>query len=118
MIQPGQIYRSADPRGGPRIRIERFTAGHNHAWVVNAYDGARGRWVLVRNLHDSPDTKTGARRRTGYVLETGGGPEPGVDPDVQAFLTLHAPRITSTATVEPLETTTLHGRPITNLPAL
>ena len=114
-IQPGQTYRSADPRGGPRIRIERYTAGHAHAWVVNAYDGKRARWVLVRNLHASPDTKTGASRRTGYVLEPAPAPEPGVDPDVQAFLDLHAPR---TVPIGPLDAHTLRGRHITNLPAL
>ncbi|MFH8581697.1 hypothetical protein [Streptomyces zaomyceticus] len=89
MIQPGQTYRSADPRGGPLIRIERFTPGHNHAWVVNAHDGKRGRWVLIRNLHDSVFTKTRARRRTGYVLDA-------VEPfgrDEQAFIDLHAARV-------------------------
>ncbi|MFB7359611.1 hypothetical protein [Streptomyces gardneri] len=120
VIQPGQIYRSADPRGGPRIRVDAYTRGHNHAWVVNAHDGARGRWVLVRNLHDSPDTKTGARRRTGYVLErpTTSQPEPGVEPDEQAFLDLHGPRTVPTVTIGPLDASTLHGRPIANLPAL
>lgn len=44
--------------------------------------------------------------------------DPAVDPDVQAFLDLHASRITSTFTVGPLEDDELHGRPITNLPAL
>ncbi|MFC9736206.1 hypothetical protein ACFWG5_34355 [Streptomyces hydrogenans] len=44
--------------------------------------------------------------------------DPAVDPDVQAFLDLHAPRAAPTFTVEPLENNDLHGRPITNLPAL
>ncbi|MFF8840527.1 hypothetical protein [Streptomyces sp. NPDC015130] len=91
MIQPGQIYRSADPRGGPRIRIERFTPGHNHVWAVDAQNGKRARWILIRNLHATATTKTGARRRTGYVLEQSDVPEPEVDPGVQAFLDLHAP---------------------------
>jgi hypothetical protein len=68
-IAPGQAYRSADPRGGPRIRIERYTPGHAHAWVVDADTGRRGRWVLVRSLHQTPVTRTGRARRTGYVLE-------------------------------------------------
>ena len=117
-IQPGQTYRSADPRGGPRIRIERYTIGHAHAWVVNAHDGKRARWVLVRNLHASSKTKTGAVRRTGYVLEGAAIPEPGVDPDAQAFLDLHSPRTVPTVTVAPLDASMLHGRPISNLPAL
>lgn len=41
-----------------------------------------------------------------------------VDQDVQAFLDLHAPRTAPSFTVEPLEADDLHGRPITNLPAL
>ncbi|RSS59826.1 hypothetical protein [Streptomyces sp. WAC01280] len=72
MIQPGQIYRSADPRGGPRIRVERYTHGHDHAWVVNAHDGKRARWVLTRSLHATATAKTGTPRRTGYVLEQPG----------------------------------------------
>ncbi|MGW5003293.1 hypothetical protein ACWEP8_37195 [Streptomyces hydrogenans] len=44
--------------------------------------------------------------------------DPAVDPDVQAFLDLHAPRTTPTFTVGPLEADELHGRPISNLPAL
>lgn len=44
--------------------------------------------------------------------------DPAVDPDVQAFLDLHAARLGSTFTVGPLEADELHGRPITNLPAL
>jgi hypothetical protein len=70
VIQPGQTYRSADPRGGPRIRIERYTPGHDRAWIVDAQDGKRGRWILVRSLHDSPTTRDGKPRRTGHVLET------------------------------------------------
>lgn len=111
MIQPGQTYRSADPRGGPRIRVERFTTGHNHVWAVNAYDGKRGRWILVRNLHDSAFTKTGARRRTGYVLE---GAEV-LGSDEQAFLDLHASRVVPPVTRErddagrPVETVSTGG---------
>ncbi|WP_329215159.1 hypothetical protein OG352_06175 [Streptomyces sp. NBC_01485] len=70
MIQPGQIYQSCDPRGGPRIRVERYTPGHNRAWVVDADTGKRGRWILVSALHDSPTTGDGQPRRTAYALET------------------------------------------------
>lgn len=114
MIQPGQTYRSADPRGGPRIRVERFTAGHSHVWAVNAYDGKRGRWILIRNLHDSASTKTGARRRTGYVLEGGPAVESAAS-DEQAFLDLHAARVVPPVTVEqddvsrPVETVSTGG---------
>lgn len=71
MITPGQVYRSADPRDNITIRIVRWTVGQQHAWVCDAYTGKRARWVLVRNLHESPFTKTGAKRRTGYVLVPG-----------------------------------------------
>ncbi|WP_405883596.1 hypothetical protein OG747_36445 [Streptomyces sp. NBC_01384] len=70
MIQPGQTYRSLDPRGGPRIRIKAYTPGHNRAHVVDARDGKRFRQILVSSLHATGTTKTGAPRRTGYVLET------------------------------------------------
>ncbi|MGZ0231154.1 hypothetical protein [Streptomyces sp. CPS1] len=68
-IEPGQTYRSLDPRGGPRIRIKSFTPGHTHAWVEDAATGKRARWVLVSALHESATTKTGQPRRTGYALE-------------------------------------------------
>lgn len=70
MIQPGQTYRSLDPRGGPRIRIKAYTPGHPRAHIVDAHDGKRFRQILVTALHDSDTTKTGVKRRTGYALET------------------------------------------------
>ena len=69
MIQPGQVYRSCDPRGGPRIRIEKYTPGSNRAHVVDAYDGKRFRQILVSQLHATPTTRDGQPRRTGYALE-------------------------------------------------
>lgn len=68
-IASGQIYRSADPRDSIRIRILRWSPGQSHAWVCDADTGKRARWVLVRNIHLSTHTKTGALRRTGYVPE-------------------------------------------------
>lgn len=72
MIQPGQIYRSLDPRGGPRIRITAYRPGDSRAHVVDAHDGKRFRQILVTALHDSDRTQTGTLRRTGYVLEADG----------------------------------------------
>jgi hypothetical protein len=69
MIQPGQIYRSLDPRGGPRIRIQTYRPGDARAHIVDAHDGKRFRQILVTALHASDTTRTGAKRRTGYVLE-------------------------------------------------
>ena len=69
-ITPGQVYRSCDPRGGPRIRIVSYTPGTSRARVVDAYSGKQPRGILVNSLHDSPMTRSGQPRRTGYVLET------------------------------------------------
>ncbi|MET9051236.1 hypothetical protein ABZW50_08790 [Streptomyces bacillaris] len=70
MIQPGQIYRSADPRDTHRepIRITAYD-GTNRADVVDAYSGKKPRSILINSLHVSPTTKNGTPRRTGYVLE-------------------------------------------------
>lgn len=70
-IQAGQIYRSCDPRGGPRIRVKSYTPGHNTAHVVDADDDKRPRWILVDSLHASATTRYGKPRRTGYALEAG-----------------------------------------------
>jgi hypothetical protein len=72
VIEPGQVCRSCDPRGGPpiRIRIESWRPGDARAHVVDAATGKRFRQILVKFLHDSPITKTGQPRRTGYTLET------------------------------------------------
>ncbi|MFF8610855.1 hypothetical protein ACF06X_33655 [Streptomyces sp. NPDC015346] len=70
-IAPGQTYRSADPRETIRIRIVSYEPGWNRADVVDAATGKRPRRIVVRNLHATPTTKTGQRRRSGYVLETG-----------------------------------------------
>lgn len=69
MIQPGQTYRSLDPRGGPRIRIVASTPGSNRVTVVDANTGKRPRSVFATALHASPITKAGQPRRTGYALE-------------------------------------------------
>lgn len=71
MIQAGQIYRSADPRDDITILIESYRPGDLRAHVVDAHTGKRPRQVLVRNLHESAYTKQGAKRRTGYILQSG-----------------------------------------------
>lgn len=69
MIEPGQIYRSCDPRGdrGP-LRLRVMTVGPNRASVFYLNTGRHGE-ILLTQLHDSPLTKTGQPRRTGYALE-------------------------------------------------
>ena len=68
MIESGQVYRSCDPRGGPLVRIVAVYA--NSVDVVDAQDGKRPRRILAKFLHDSPTTRDGKPRRTGYALET------------------------------------------------
>jgi len=70
--------------------------------VADAWDSSAPDWGLYASDSGADDPE----------------PDPAVDPDVQAFLNLHAARIGSTFTVGPLEADELHGRPITNLPAL
>lgn len=69
-VEPGQVYRSCDPRGGPSIRISAYTPGHDHAHVVDAVTGKRPRWILVDQLHPTATTRDGKPRRTGYILDT------------------------------------------------
>lgn len=69
MIQPGQTYRSLDPRESIRIRIVSYRPGDARAQVVDAVTGKRQRQILVTCLHDSPLTRDGQPRRTGYALE-------------------------------------------------
>lgn len=69
MIKPGQIYRHCDPRESIRIRITAYRPGDARAQVVDAVTGKRFRQILVKDLHESPVTATGRRRRSGYVLD-------------------------------------------------
>lgn len=69
-IEPGQTYRACDPRDSIHIRIEAYTPGAARAHVVDAVTGKRPRQILVSALHDSPITRDGQPRRTGYALET------------------------------------------------
>ncbi len=69
MIQPGQIYRSLRPiDNGWRIRIA--DVGATSARAVDAANGrALLNRIMLHSLHESPLTKKGTPRRTGYVLE-------------------------------------------------
>ncbi|WP_328313120.1 hypothetical protein OG432_24575 [Streptomyces sp. NBC_00442] len=70
-IEPGQIYRSCDPRDIPPIRVSVAAClpGSNRVDVVDAVTGKRPRSILATAFHDSPLTRDGKPRRTGYVLE-------------------------------------------------
>lgn len=69
--QRGDIYKNCDPRGGPSIRITKYTPGTNRADVVDAATGKHPRTILVKHLHATDRTWQGARRRTGYALTDG-----------------------------------------------
>jgi hypothetical protein len=69
VIAVGQIYRSCDPRDSIRLRVESYEPGSVRAHVVDAETGKRSRRLLVNRLHETATTKSGAPRRTGYVLE-------------------------------------------------
>lgn len=70
-VEPGQVYESADPRGGPNIRV--LSLCGDSAWVEDAITGKRKRWVLLGSLHASAMTALGRPWRTGYVLKRAGG---------------------------------------------
>ena len=69
-IRAGQVYRACDPRdNGRRIRILSYSPGADRAQIVDAVTGKRQRQIYVDYLHDSPTTRDGQPRRTGYALE-------------------------------------------------
>ncbi|WP_225811297.1 hypothetical protein [Streptomyces spinosus] len=84
MIQPGQIYRSLDPRdelygeGPRRIKVVGKPMTIPGVWGFGKVqiatlreDGTetRRRRISIDQLHDSPTTRDGQPRRTGYALE-------------------------------------------------
>lgn len=78
MIQRGQIYRAADPRDeGVRIQVVsgyiQNSLGASVSIATIRSDGklTRQRSILASALHESPVTKTGATRRTGWILVEG-----------------------------------------------
>lgn len=69
MIEEGNVYKSVDPReAGRQIRVTSYYPGNPKAHVVSHPDGKRPRQISVEKLHEGPKTKTGADRRSGYVL--------------------------------------------------
>jgi hypothetical protein len=83
MIEPGQIYRSLGdpyPYDEPRrIKVVDLPGrtpgmyGFGKVDVVTLTENGREirrRAIEATQLHDSDTTKTGDKRRTGYVLET------------------------------------------------
>ena len=72
MINKDQEYRSADPRDSIRIRVLTDYRGFGgKAWVGTVKgDGTtnRHRYVEASRLHVKPYGKSGAPRKTGYIL--------------------------------------------------
>lgn len=72
MIEPGQTYRQCHPQGGRTARILIRKVGPTQAEVAHLDTGRRGLVidaVSLNQLHDSPTTRDGRPRRTGYALE-------------------------------------------------
>ncbi|MCX4750980.1 hypothetical protein OG455_41600 [Kitasatospora sp. NBC_01287] len=71
--KPGRIYQQCDPRVIYPTRIRIDTIHDDHA-AITYLDTRRPGIIYGRirtdQLHDSPTTKTGKPRRTGYALET------------------------------------------------
>lgn len=67
-IEYRQIYRSCRPGRSTRVRVVGFIA--DLVWIVDENTGAGNRVISRVNFHDSPITRSGKLRRSGYVLET------------------------------------------------
>lgn len=73
MIEPGQTYQQCDPRVSvaTRIRVDKVHQGHaDFTYLTTNRPGVIHGTIRLDQLHDSPTTKTGRPRRTGYALET------------------------------------------------
>lgn len=73
MIEKHDIFESCNPRdNGRRIRIENYVPGHERAHIVSYPSDLRIRRILVSELHETPFTEKGERRKTGYFrVESG-----------------------------------------------
>ena len=72
-IQPGQTYQQCDPRVvyPTRIRIDTIHDGHaEFTYLTTSRPGIIHGRIRLDQLHDSPTTRYGKPRRTGYTLET------------------------------------------------
>lgn len=67
-LLPGRTYRPANGLGR-RVRIKSFTPGGRQAVIVDASTGKGPRWILISNLHPTPETRAGSPWLTGYILE-------------------------------------------------
>ncbi|QVJ00389.1 hypothetical protein KGD82_16650 [Nocardiopsis eucommiae] len=65
-IRPGQVWTSAAPRDSITVRVVSVQAGR--VSVVDAYDSKRPRSIWAREFHASPLTRTGDKRKSGYIL--------------------------------------------------
>jgi hypothetical protein len=65
-IRPGQVWTSAAPRDSITVRVVGVSAGR--VSVVDAYDNKRPRSIWAHQFHASPTTRTGTKRKSGYIL--------------------------------------------------
>lgn len=68
-VKPGQIYRWCDSRETDISRVRIDVVDDPNFARVTYLDSGRCGEVLLTALHDSPTTRTGQPRRTGYALE-------------------------------------------------
>lgn len=84
----GQIFVSADSTGR---RVQVISAGHhrpNRVYVGTISASGklvRQRWMHSDQFHDTVIAKTGARRITGYILESAMSKELKIGPEVDAL---------------------------------
>jgi hypothetical protein len=72
VIQPGQTYQQCDPRIALPTRIRLDTVHPEHAeftYLTTSRPGVIHGVIRLSQLHDSPLTRDGKPRRTGYALE-------------------------------------------------
>ncbi len=64
-VHVDEIWRPCDPRARNRVRVTNVS--ETRVDVVDATTGDRPRSILRQEFHDSPETKHGGSRRTGYL---------------------------------------------------
>ncbi|MGE7438010.1 hypothetical protein [Kitasatospora sp. NPDC001175] len=72
MIQPGRTYQQCDSRVivPTRIRIDKIDADRaDFTYLTTNRPGVIHGAIRLNQLHDSPTTRDGRPRRTGYALE-------------------------------------------------
>ncbi|MFE5970108.1 hypothetical protein [Streptomyces sp. NPDC056463] len=80
-VVKGRVFAACHPEDAARLRVVRYQPGDMRALVADAETGARQRLILASSLYDSPLTRAGSRRRSGYAPDDvqAGDTAPAVD---------------------------------------